>query len=252
MIPDSFNSAVVVLWIVLGALLCWALWSWLRDSRARRAAAHAPEHQQLEWHADFMKALIGLVGRDTSASRRVGKVRDRLDWDRGRFSLVLDYLDEKGLVRRTAWGENEKDDFTKGVARFIGGERVKVTSQGLDELERARHGPTKHLPHIEIRDSVVAIDSPGAVQNLNRLGLDPIQLAAWMTMYRNALDQPAPLSDQRVKEARRLLRELQEAVDEADGTRVEQVGRTLRSIAEGVAGNVVFTGVVAAARALGF
>jgi hypothetical protein len=70
---------------ILGVPACLVGFFWLRENSRRKAAARAPYEQQVEWRARLLGALVDLVGRDTTRSRRIGKLPKRLGWDRARF-----------------------------------------------------------------------------------------------------------------------------------------------------------------------
>ena len=63
-------------------------------------------------------------------------------------------------------------------------------------------------------------------------------------MYRDALSETTMLSARSVRHAEALLDELEQAVRQGDAPRVNSLGHTLRAIAEGVAGNAVYAGIL--------
>lgn len=206
-----------------------------------------------------MLALIQMVGHDTAARKSVVAIRRRLKWSWGRVALVIDYLEGKALLE-TSFG-------------WFVVPRVRLTGAGFDETRLAERGPTEHLPRIVADHSVVTVNSSntavhspasamgspgstiqsaGSTQTFVQNGMDPAELASWIWMYREALNKPTSLSASSVHHARALLDELDDAVSGGDPTTAEGIGRTLRAIAEGVAGNAAFAAVLAAARAFPF
>lgn len=254
-IGDAYTTVAPLLgWAMIFGVVGMAVRYWLQ----RRAAARAPAEQQHIWHGEFMRTLIQLAGHDTAATKRVTAIRRRLKWSWGQVDLVIDYLQDKGLI--------------KGKKGWLF-PRVKLTGAGFDETRRAERGPTEHLPRIVADHSVVtvnspnssihspassvgspgsAIQSPGSTQTLVQMGMDPAELASWIHMYRDALDRPTSLSENSVRHAKTLLFDLDDAMSRGDATTAESLGRTLRAIAEGVTGNAAFAAVLAAARAFPF
>ena len=253
--PDGW-----MFFIVCGAIVVGLVWRAIRHRLQRRAAAHAPEEQHYIWRREFMNALIDLVGHDPARSRTVTTIRRHLKWNESQALLVVDYLKGKELIRvRTDWTRES---------------RVNLTGAGLDEAIRAKRGPTEHLPTIVADHSIVTVNSPysaihspasslrsrGSViqspgsttQTLVQNGMDPADLVSWIEMYRDALDRPTGLSESGVRDARKLLDELDDAVSSDDSSSADRIGRTLRAIAEGVAGNAAFAAVLEAARAFPF
>jgi hypothetical protein len=262
MTASFLSTFTAILGVVAAAIVARAIWFGGRALFQRRTAARAPSEQQRVWHGEFMRELVGLVGRDTSPSRRLSTLQRRLGWTEGQALLVLDYLSGKGLVKKAAWMAAEQEPF-KTIGEVVGGVRVKLTEGGLDEAERAEHGPTRYLPHlphivtgdhspVTLNSPWATIQSPGSTQTLIQHGLDPTQVVAWMQMYRDALDLPSSLSEATIRHTRSLLDDLDDALAKRDPSRVDRLGRTLRAIAEGVAGNAAFAAILAAAKAFPF
>jgi hypothetical protein len=158
-------------------------------------------------------------------------------------------------VVRQNWGEGSKDEFSRTVGAMFGGERVKLTSAGLDEFDRAQRGPTEHLPHINYH-GIIVMNSPGAVAVLENYGIDPEQLTIWMEKYGEWLRRESDLSNASMAHAAELLEELRAASDKGDGARVRRLGRTLQAILEGAAGHAtgsaVYESLLRMAERLGF
>jgi hypothetical protein len=215
-------------------------------------------HTQEAWRGEFIAAIVDLAGRDTRASQRLNSLRRRLDWPEGRLMLVVDYLVEAGLVERADWGAGEPEPW-QTLGLLAGGARVRLTRKGLDESDDARRGPTAHLPQIWAGGDVI-IDSPeakstrafvqgsGAQATWIHQGVDSKQVLEWMEMYRSALLEPVAGGSVHAEHARALLDELRAAVDAEDVNRVNGLGRTLRSIAEGVVGNAAYAVLVTYAK----
>ena len=252
----------VVYWAAIGAcvVMLVAVGSTLmRRSLQRRRVSRTGADQQLKWRGQFIAALIERVGRDTYRSARLGWICKRLGWTKGQADLIIGYLTAKGLVEKTAWMKNEGEPFAT-LGAIVGRERVRLTAAGVDEAERAERGPTDHLPQITAIDSIVvtgpnarvsaSVKSPDSTQTLHQEGLDPSEVMQWIGDYWEALTDAALLSAAERAKAEHLLVRIEEANQEGDRERVARLGRALRAIAEGVAGNAAYGALVAAARSL--
>jgi len=250
------------------------IWVEVRRLLGRHAAARAAHKQQQLWHREFLYALTDLVRKDTSRSKSLRAICRRLGWSEGHALLVMDYLADKTLVERTSLWAASDEEWVQALGKWISPIQVKLTARGFDEAERAQLGPPEHVPSILAHDGSIvnfnsphsairspaasiqspgsAVRSPGSTLHLVQHAPNPTDLADWIRMYREALHQPASLSAHRVRWAGSLLDQLEHAVDDGDLTRIEGLGRTLRAIAEGVAGNAAFAAILAAARAFSF
>ncbi len=138
----SLAAVTVLLGVLVGAHQ-FKLW------RLKKAAALAAPDVQQRWRVAFMTELLNIVGRDITRSTRSKKLRKRLDWDVGRFALVANYLEGRALVTRfTMWGD-EPDGFSQFLGQVLGrGQRVRLTSSGLDEVDRPHIDPASPLQSI--------------------------------------------------------------------------------------------------------
>jgi hypothetical protein len=257
---SSWLDVLVLVVVTTGVLVTVVVLVVLaRRSLQRRRVAHATATQQLTWRGEFIAALIERVGRDTHRSARLNWMCKRLGWSRGHADLIMGYLTAKDLIETTAWGTGAGEPW-ETLGLLVGGVRVRLTAAGLDEAERAERGPTEHLPRITAIDSIVvtgqnarvagSIKSPRSTQTVHQEGMDPDEVAHWIGDYWEALTHAAVLSAADRARAEHLLMRLDEANREGDRERVARLGRALRAIAEGVAGNAAYAVLVAAGHGL--
>jgi hypothetical protein len=199
----------------------------------------------------FMRKLYDLTNGNPGRRIRQRKIRRELDWTVADLEPVQDYLHDAGLIELEV--SSSSDAFEKFLQWvFPGDTRIRITSTGVDEVEQGQqnpHQPTPHLPpyvtiYGDYAQVQVGTSQSNQVQVHNStLIAENTALQEFLAEFRRLLPQ---LDNYNQDLARVQLQtvEVQLASSKPNERILREAVHSLRSIAEGVAGNAAFTALV--------
>jgi hypothetical protein len=187
-----------------------------------------------------MYELYKLTGGRYLAEVDRGLIAQNLGWKSAEIDEVVEYLEREGLLE---------------VPTYSGG--VCITHDGVREVEQALTAPdrkTEHfapaatvLVHGDVIGSQIQSGTVGSSQQQSgvAIGDQRAPIDAFVEAFRRAIEGgQMPDADRRIASAALAAVEPQLALDEPNEVLVGEGLRTLRSVAENLAANGIFMGLV--------
>lgn len=207
-----------------------------------------------ERRSHLLLQLYELTGGDVGKWIRKSTLRQRLGWTRPQTDRICRFLIDAGFIEPVPMANSDalSDQLS---AHIVYGEPLRLTAAGIWEIELAQQegDPVERLAqvtnvtfHGPVSGTYVQAGTSASQQHHYQGGRDPspAELQDLALRFRQALmhleQQTRDLGLAQVATI-----ETQQRSPEPNFTIIREAIRTLRSIAEGAAGNIAFAGLVA-------
>jgi hypothetical protein len=242
--PLLYGGIVVVLGII------FALFQRITSDAPARPTTF---EQKAAYRGRLMERLYERTDGNPARSVRLSKLRRELGWSYTTLRKTCDFLDAAGLIELTSPAQ-DPDAFERAMQLFMyGAERLQLTAAGVVEVEawmREPDEPTEHLPsrvevvqvfHGNLQDVAIQVATDRSQQTFahNSVIASRDKIEAYLTEYRERL-RALPADDRPIAEAQIITADAQLRSPKPNKRILEEAISTLRSIAEGMAGNAAF------------
>jgi hypothetical protein len=242
-------GTVTVVLLALGALAIGVLVrAYLQGRRERarelRRATTPEERQERRWQ--LLEELYQLTNGSTK--RRIDKAMfwGRLPWSRLELEDMGAYLIEKGLIA--------SDPTSAGQPQLTAGRQLRLTPAGVEAVEQAltQADPVAYFTHVTIQGgghAQVQVGSPYSSQQIINPGIESLlpehrsDIQAFLHGYQQAMTQLVG-HDRSLAAQKLAAAEAEFYSEHPNKPLLHEALSTLRSIAEGVAGNAMFFALV--------